>query len=275
MKKILLNVGIIVVIIAIVLAGIGLIKSKTYKAKNPIATIKIEGYEKPIKIELDPQAAPNAVANFIKLANGGFYTNFKMSIETNRLLGDQSMQMARMSKIKENPGNDFIYGIKGDFIKNGYNNLLRHEKGVITMERDDYSFFGYTQEGYDSANCNFAILTEDMPEYNENYAAFGKVVEGMDVLDAIASTRVEDNQNENSANEESQNTADNTATENQEEATEDENKNKITIESITVDTFGVDYGMPETVNYEENYQKVNQMYSQYFGGNSDSVVAGE
>lgn len=275
MKKLLLKIGIVIVTIAIVLVGFLLIKSKTSKVQNPIATIQIEGYEKPIKIELDPQSAPNAVANFIKLANSGFYNDFKMSIESNRLLGDSSMEMARISKIKENPGNDYIYGIKGDFIKNDVNNLIRHEKGVITMERDDYSFFGYVQEGYNSANCNFALLTEDVPEYNEYYAAFGKVVEGMDVLEAIASTRVEETKEENIVNGEDANTVDNSETEKSAEATEDENKNKITIKSITVDTFGVDYGMPETVNYEENYQKVNQMYSQYFGGNSDNIVAGE
>ena len=173
------------------------------------------------------------------------------------------MEMARISKLKENPGNDYVYGIKGDFIKNDVNNLVRHEKGVITMERDDYSFFGLTQEGYNSANCNFALLTKDMPEYNEYYAAFGKVVEGMDVLDAIAATRVEDSKDENGNQV------------NSEETKADENKNKITVKSISVDTFGVDYGIPETVNYEENYQKVNQIYSQYFGGNSGSVVTGE
>lgn len=251
MKKTLISIGIAIVAIAIILVSISIIKGKTHKAQNPVATIQIQGYEKPIKIELDPQSAPNAVANFIKLANNGFYTNFKMSIEADRILGDKSMQMARLSNIMEYPQNDYVYGIKGDFIRNGFDNFIKHEKGVITMERDDYSYFGYTEEGYNSANCNFAILTANKENYNGNYAAFGKVVDGMDVLEAIAATRVEtSNQDANNAN-------------------TDDTTNKIVITSISVDTFGVDYGVPETVNYEETINKVNQLYSQYFGGSAN------
>ena len=263
MKKNLLKIGIGVVAIAVVVLVVMLVMSKTQKVKNPVATIVIEGYDKPIKVELDPQSAPNAVANFVKLANSGFYNDYKMSIDTNRLLGDKSNEMAKLSQIKENPESNYTYGIKGDFIKNDVKNYIRHEKGVITMERNDYTFFGLTEEGYNSANCNFALLTKDIPEYNGYYAAFGKVIEGMDVLESIAASRVENtNSEENADIEENENTDDN--------ASEDENK--ITIKSITVDTFGVDYGMPETVNYEESYEKVQQIYSQYFGGSSNVVT---
>ena len=162
MKKICLSIAIVLVCIALIFVGVGLVKSKTYHVQNPIATIEIEGYDKPIKVELDPQSAPNAVSNFIKLANNGFYTNFKMHIEENKILGDESMEMAKLSNIMEYPQKDYVYGIKGDFIINGFENLLKHKKGVITMERDDYSYFGYAQEGYNSANCNFALLTEDI-----------------------------------------------------------------------------------------------------------------
>ena len=265
MKKNLLKIGIVVVAVAIVVLLVMLIMGKTQKVKNPVATIVVEGYDTPIKVELDPQSAPNAVANFVKLANSGFYTDFKMKIDTNRILGEQSGEMAKLSKIKENPEKDYTYGIKGDFLKNGIKNYIRHEKGVITMERNDYTFFGLTEEGYNSANCNFALLTKDIPEYNGYYAAFGKVVEGMDVLEKIADSRVEE-----TADEQNGETADANNEENK-----DDNKNVITIKSVTVDTFGVDYGMPETVNYEENYQKVEQMYSQYFGGSSNAVSAEE
>lgn len=270
MKKILLTIGIAIVAIAIIFTGVMLVQAKTYTPKNPIATIQIEGYEKPIKIELDPQSAPNAVANFVKLANNGFYTDFKMSIKEDRILGDESMEKAKLSNIMEYPQSDYTYGIKGDFIANGYDkNLIKHKKGVITMERDDYSYLGYTEEGYNSANCNFAILTEDIDSYNGRYASFGKVIEGMDVLDAIAATRVEESEDENSE----ATTNENTDTENKtdESATEEDaekSKNTIIIKSISVDTFGIDYGMPETVNYEENYEKVQAIYNQYFGGNS-------
>lgn len=258
MKKVFLTIGIAIVAIAIIITGVLFIKGKTYKVQNPVATIQIEGYEKPIKIELDPQSAPNAVANFIKLANNGFYTNFKMSIEENRILGNESMQMARLSNIMEYPQNDYVYGIKGDFIANEYDkNLIKHKKGVITMERDDYSYFGYKEEGYNSANCNFCILTQDIDNYNGYYAGFGKVVEGMDVLEAIAATRVDVSEDE------------------KDDTKKDDSVNTITIASITVDTFGVDYGVPEVVNYEENMEKVNKIYNQYFGGNSSGSLTAE
>lgn len=258
MKKVFLTIGIAIVAIAIIITGVLFIKGKTYKVQNPVATIQIEGYEKPIKIELDPQSAPNAVANFIKLANNGFYTNFKMSIEENRILGNESMQMARLSNIMEYPQNDYVYGIKGDFIANGYDkNLIKHKKGVITMERDDYSYFGYKEEGYNSANCNFCILTQDIDNYNGYYAGFGKVVEGMDVLEAIAATRVDVSEDE------------------KDDTKKDDSVNTITIASITVDTFGVDYGVPEVVNYEGNMEKVNKIYNQYFSGNSSGSLTAE
>ena len=272
MKKTCLKLGIILVIIAIVIESILLVKARTYKVQNPIATIQIEGYDKSIKIELDPQSAPNAVANFVKLANSGFYTDFTMSIESNRILGDTSMQKAKLSNIVDQPTQDYVYGIKGDFIANGVDNLIKHKKGVITMERDDYSYFGYTEEGYNSANCNFCILTEDIENYDGQYASFGKVVDGMEVLDAIAASRTEVNSNDGSADITDTETASNENSDenvNGEATGNDESKeNTIKIKSITVDTFGVDYGVPETVNYEANFEKVNEANSQIFGGNT-------
>jgi hypothetical protein len=80
--------------VAIVFVGVGLVRNKTYKPQNPVATIQFEGYDKPVKVELDPQSAPNAVANFVKLANSGFYSNFKMDIEENRISGNQPNRFA-------------------------------------------------------------------------------------------------------------------------------------------------------------------------------------
>ena len=254
MKKIILTILIAIVSIAIILVGFFIIKGKTYKAQNPIATIEIEGYEKPIKIELDPQSAPNTVANFIKLANNGFYNNYQMTIEENSLTCSDSKE-AHLSNIQENPQNDYVYGIKGDLVRNNVQNLIRHEKGVITMERQDYSYFGYSEEGYNSANAKFSILTKNVDGYNGVAAAFGKIIEGTDVLDAIEATRVE----------ESTDGSDDAT--NEDVVTEEDNKNTITIKSITVDTFGVDYGMPQVFNNEEVTKKVNQIYQQYFTGN--------
>lgn len=251
MKKILLSIGITITALALILVGISIIKGKTDKVQNPIATIEIEGYEKPIKIELDPQSAPNTVANFIKLANSGFYNNYKMSIEESSITASDSKE-AQLSNIQENPAKDYVYGIKGEFIRNGVDNLIKHKKGIITMEREDYSYFGYAEEGYNSANSKFSILTKDVENYNGIAAAFGKVIEGEDVLDAIAATRVEDAKDNS-----------------QETKPEDEGKNTITIKSVTVDTFGVDYGMPEVVNITETRNKINQIYQQYMGTNQN------
>lgn len=274
MKKNCLIFSIVIVLVAILVLGAYWIKGKTYKAKNPIATIQIEGYETPVKIELDPASAPNAVANFIKLANSGFYTDYEMTIGTNQISSNVTIDnMAKVSRINGQTDNDYVYGIKGDFIANGSkDNYIRNEKGVITMMRQDYSYFGYKEEGYNSANCNFAILTDDISNYNGYYAAFGKVVEGMDVIDQISSSRVDESTDENADNKTT------TASENKEDTTdensekEEESKvNTIKIKSITVDTFGADYGNPEIVNYEENYKKVQQIYNQYFNGSSSTV----
>lgn len=281
MKKNCLIFSIVIVLVAILVLGAYWIKGKTYKAKNPIATIQIEGYETPVKIELDPASAPNAVANFIKLANSGFYTDYEMTIGTNQISSNVTIDnMAKVSRINGQTDNDYVYGIKGDFIANGSkDNYIRNEKGVITMMRQDYSYFGYTEEGYNSANCNFAILTDDISNYNGYYAAFGKVVEGMDVIDKISSSRVDESTDENSTNENTDNET-TTTSENKEEGTTDENSEKeneeskvntIKIKSITVDTFGADYGNPEIVNYEENYKKVQEIYNQYFNGSSSTV----
>ena len=277
MKKNCLIFSIVIVLVAILVLGADWIKGKTYKAKNPIATIQIEGYETPVKIELDPASAPNAVANFIKLANSGFYTDYEMTIGTNQISSNVTIDnMAKVSRINGQTDNDYVYGIKGDFIANGSkDNYIRNEKGVITMMRQDYSYFGYTEEGYNSANCNFAILTDDISNYNGYYAAFGKVVEGMDVIDQISSSRVDENStNENTDNETtttSENKEEGTTDENSEKENEESKVNTIKIKSITVDTFGADYGNPEIVNYEENYKKVQKIYNQYFNGSSSTV----
>lgn len=280
MKKNCLIFSIVIVLVAILVLGAYWIKGKNYKAKNPIATIQIEGYETPVKIELDPASAPNAVANFIKLANSGFYTDYEMTIGTNQISSNVTIDnMAKVSRINGQTDNDYVYGIKGDFIANGSkDNYIRNEKGVITMMRQDYSYFGYTEEGYNSANCNFAILTDDISNYNGYYAAFGKVVEGMDVIDQISSSRVDESTDENNTDENADNktttTSENkegTTDKNSEKENEESKVNTIKIKSITVDTFGADYGNPEIVNYEENYKKVQEIYNQYFNGSSSTV----
>ena len=165
-----------------------------------------------------------------------------MSIEKNQLLSDGTKEKATLSKIKENPEGDFVYGIKADTLANGVKNYIKHKKGVITMTNESY---GYYEDLFNTANSSFSILTEDLDSYNEIYAGFGHVVEGMDVLEQISASRVE---------EKVEDTENNTETKTEENA---EEKNKITIKSISVDTFGVDYGVPEYVNYDELMKKFN------------------
>ena len=261
MKKICLWIGIIAATIAVIFIGVGIIRAKTYNPKNPIVTIEFEGYDKPVKVELDAKSAPNAVANFVKLANSGFYNNYKMTIDEKEIVSNSSNEKARLSKIVENPQNDYIYGIKGDLIANGIDNFIKNKKGVITLHRNDYSYFGYTEEGYNSANSKFGILTEDMDSYNGRNIPFGKVIEGMDVLEAISATRVEQKEDEATAEE----------TENTEGEENKEEKNVIVIKSVSVDTFGEKYGVPEYSNHEEILEKVNKICEQYFGSDYESV----
>lgn len=264
MKNTILKIGIILVAITIVVLGVFLVIAKTQKVKNPVATIVIEGYDKPIKIELDPQSAPNAVANFIKLANNGFYNDYKMTIAEKQLQADSSMEKAKLSNIKDYPESDFEYGIKADILSNGVKNYIKHKKGVITMPNES---MGYYEDLVNTANSQFYILTEDVDSYNEIQAAFGKVIDGMDVLDKIAESRVEET-NEETANTQdatSEETANAAQTESTDENSEQETtKNQIVIKSITVDTFGADYGLPEYINYTE---LMNKFYSRYYNGN--------
>lgn len=257
MKKVCLSIAVVLTILAIGYVSYGLVKSKTYKPQNPVAVIEIEGYEKPVKVELDPKNAPNAVANFIKLSNSGFYNNYKMNIEKNHIAALKTNSNAKLSQIVENPQEDYVYGIKGDFLANGYENLLKIKKGVIVMQRNEYGYFGYTEEGYNSANSQFFIATEELKECDGQYAGFGKVVEGMDVIDAISASRVEVS-TENS-------------TQDQQTENGDSNQNNITIKSIKVDTFGVDYGVPEYSNYETIYNAVNEICKNYFGTEYDNL----
>ena len=116
-------------------------------------------------------------------------------------------------------------------------------------------------------------MKDDISNYNGYYAAFGKVVEGMDVIDQISSSRVDESTDENADNK-TTTTSENkegTTDKNSEKENEESKVNTIKIKSITVDTFGADYGNPEIVNYEENYKKVQEIYNQYFNGSSSTV----
>ena len=130
---------------------------------------------KKIKIELDANAAPISAANFEKLVSEGFYDGLKF----HRIIRGFMIQGGDP---KGNGTGGPGYSIKGEFAANGVDNPIKHVRGVISMARS---------ADPDSAGSQFFIVHEDAPHLDGQYAAFGRVVEGMDVVDEIASARVD------------------------------------------------------------------------------------
>ncbi len=140
--------------------------------KNPIVTIRMHDGGV-IKAELYPEIAPNTVDNFISLASKGFYNGliFHRVIPGFMIQGGDPDGNGTGG-----PG----YSIPGEFAANGYTNDLRHTRGVLSMAR---------AMDPDSAGSQFFIMHEDAPHLDGQYAAFGQVLEGMDVVDKIAATK--------------------------------------------------------------------------------------
>lgn len=173
-------------------------------AENPVATITMND-GKTITVELYYDKAPNTVKNFISLANKGFYDGLTFHRVINNFMiqgGDPNGDGTG------NPG----YSIKGEFSANGVQNTISHVRGVISM--------GRTMASYDSAGCQFFICQADRTSLDGQYAAFGMVTDGLDVVDEIAS--VETNSN-------------------------DKPVTDVIIKTIKVDTKGVTYDEPETI----------------------------
>ncbi len=170
-------------------------------SQNPIVTIEMASGGK-IKIELYPNVAPNTVNNFISLAKSGFYdgTIFHRVIPGFMIQGGDPDGTGM-------GGPD--YCIKGEFTGNGFRNDLKHSKGVISMAR--------TMDP-NSAGSQFFIMVEDSPHLDDQYAAFGKVIEGQDEADRIVAvkTNYSDKPLTNEA-----------------------------MRKVTVETFGVEYPAPQ------------------------------
>ncbi|MHB8963993.1 MAG: peptidylprolyl isomerase [Saccharofermentanales bacterium] len=128
-----------------------------------------------IKLELYPEQAPATVANFVKLVGEGFYDGliFHRVISGFMIQGGDPEGTGMGGSDKT---------IKGEFADNGFENPISHDRGVISMARSN---------AYDSASSQFFIMHEDNEGLDGSYAAFGKVVEGMDVVDRIAATPVD------------------------------------------------------------------------------------
>ena len=168
---------------------------------NPVVTITMENGNV-IKAELYPEIAPISVNNFISLINKNFYDGliFHRVIKGFMIQGGDPVGNGTGG-----PG----YSIKGEFSQNGVKNDLKHTEGVLSMARS---------MAPNSAGSQFFIMHKNSPHLDGSYAAFGKVIEGMDVVNSIAETR----------------------TDYSDRPLEDQR-----IKTMTVETFGVDYPEPE------------------------------
>ena len=178
--------------------------------KNPVATIEMENGGI-IKIELYPNLAENTVKNFISLATSGFYDGviFHRVIEGFMIQGGDPTGTGTGG-----PG----YRIKGEFSNNNHENNLSHTRGVISMARQGNPYF--PAAAYTTAGSQFFIMHADSDFLDKDYAAFGEVIEGMDVVDAIATTDTDRN---------------------------DKPLTEQRMKTVRVETFGVDYGEPEKI----------------------------
>lgn len=256
---IIMIIAIIAVIVAIAFLGYGIYKKETFNVQNPVATIEIENYGT-IKVELYPDQAPNTVTNFIKLANNGFYDNltFHRTIPDFMIQGgDKSGNGTGAPTLKDLDENlsSENYAIKGEFIANKYDNTLKLERGVIAMARSDYSNINKTKEGYNSAGSQFFIVHKDQASLDGMYAGFGKVIEGIEVVDKIANVEVFYRDSDLKEGEEAP------KDENGSTIASDTPKEKPVIKSIRVETYGVDYGMPETQEPFNYYNWLMKNYS--------------
>lgn len=171
--------------------------------KNPIVTIETENGST-IKIELYPEIAPNTVKNFISLVNSGYYNGL---IFHRVIPGFMIQGGCPEGTGMGGPG----YSIKGEFSGNGFDNPLKHDRGVISMARSARP---------DSAGSQFFIMVEKSPHLDGQYAAFGKVIEGMEEADRIVAVKRDYN---------------------------DRPREEQRMKTVTVDTFGEDYGDVEKI----------------------------
>ena len=169
--------------------------------KNPIVTFEMENGDV-IKAELYPEIAENTVNNFISLVNKGFYDGLIF----HRVINGFMIQGGCPEGTGMGGPN---YSIKGEFSQNGFKNDLKHTEGVLSMARSMRP---------DSAGSQFFIMHKAAPHLDGAYAAFGKVIEGMDVVNKIATTRT---------------------------TYGDRPVKEQKMASVTVDTFGIDYPEPE------------------------------
>ena len=229
MKNKKLALSIIALIFVLILGGFlayGYYQKANYKLERPIVSMEIEGYGT-IKMELYPDEAPNTVKNFIKLINEGYYNGLTFHRVEESLIqgGDTAGDGTGTTELS----------INGEFTANDYDNKLKFERGTLGLARMDYTAYSsidskLTKEGYNSGYAQFFIMAQDESALDGYYTAFGKVTEGMEIVDEITKLETTVETDENSG----------------ETTTTTKPVNPPVIKTITVDTLGVNYGEPET-----------------------------
>jgi peptidyl-prolyl cis-trans isomerase len=252
-KNILWVIALLVIIVLIGIVGFNFYKKATMEVKNPIVTMEVENFGT-IKMELYPEQAPETVANFITLANRGFYNGLTF----HRVVKDFMIQggdkegtgqgSATLADLKDDGDSNTDYSIKGEFVANGVNNTLKFDEGVIGMARNDYTQYSSSlkEESYNSGSSQFFIMTKANTSLNGYYTAFGKVTEGMDVVHKIENVEVK--AADSTSDSSSSNTEVSTPVE------------TVKISSVTVDTQGIDYGLPNTLT---PFNYMSWLYKQY------------
>lgn len=261
MKKASNIITIIALILIIALIGgvsYGYYKKATMEVKNPIVTMEVQDFGT-IKLELYPEMAPETVANFIALAQNGFYDGLKFHRVVEGFMiqgGDSNGDGTGSPKLSDlgievSEEEDREYCIKGEFLANKFDtNTLKHKEGIISMARADYTSTyssSLTTESYNSAGSQFFIMTADTTSLDGYYAPFGKVIEGMDIVHNIEKVEVK--------------TANESDTEESTEETEKSTPvNDVIISKVTVETYGADYGKPETLETWNYYDWIYETY---------------
>lgn len=167
---------------------IWILQKVTMEVKNPIVTMEVKDFGT-IKLELYPEMAPDTVANFIALANHGFYDGLKFHRVVKGFMiqggdsngdGTGSPELSDIGLAEAGTDSDKKYCITGEFLANGYENKIKNTDGVISMARADYTSYSsqLTTESYNSAGSQFFINTASNTSLDGSYATFGKVIEG-------------------------------------------------------------------------------------------------
>lgn len=298
MKTRLKNLILIILIIAVIV-GIGFlivnsVKSISYNksAQNPVVTLTIEGYGE-VQIELYPDYAPNTVSHIINLVQNGFYNgkvfygtdgtavNAGMELDTSTETTDEDTETSTEStdeetdtstdteesitptestlmasyydsSIEADSDSDYEISIEGEFVANEFDqNTLRFEEGTVGLYRNDYEGYGsdLSSYSYNSGTTLFFILTEEDSTLNGMYTAFGKVISGMDIINQINSITV-------------------TESDDSTEGSIQYFETYPVITTATVETYGIDYEIPEYQEAFDYDSYISNLLLQYYSSSN-------